>query len=138
MSSVSSLSLWERVQNFELEAPSDFYGFTTRLSYENKWTLNFTKAAILEYKKFMYLAATCDEMVSPSEIIDCVWHQHLLFTKSYNEFCTLLGKKIEHVPSTETSKDYQKFAAAKERTKMAYEATFGQQPKEIWRFSDIY
>lgn len=86
----------------------------------------------------MYLAATSDKMVSPSEVVDIVWHQHLVFTKSYNEFCNLLGRKIEHVPSTHNSKDHKKFAAAKERTKVIYEGTFGMQPEEIWNYSDIY
>ena len=53
--------------------------------------------AIEEYKKFMYLAATSNQMVSPSEIVDIVWHQHLIFTQSYKEFCDILGKKIEPV-----------------------------------------
>lgn len=130
--------LWKSVENFALDEPTDVYGFSTRLANENKWTINFVNSAILEYKKFMYLAATSDKMVSPSEVVDIVWHQHLVFTKSYNEFCNLLGRKIEHVPSTHNSKDHKKFAAAKERTKVIYEGTFGMQPEEIWNYSDIY
>jgi len=135
---IVNTSLWKNVENFSLDEPTDVYGFSTRLANENKWTINFTKSALLEYKKFMYLAATSDKMVSPSEVVDTVWHQHLVFTKSYNEFCNLLGRKIEHVPSTHNSKDHRKFAAAKERTKIIYEETFGVQPEEIWNHSDIY
>ncbi|GAL84820.1 hypothetical protein FBFL15_0778 [Sporocytophaga myxococcoides] len=138
MSIVFNTSLWKSVENFALDEPTDVYGFSTRLANENKWTINFAMSAILEYKKFMYLAATSDKMVSPSEIVDVVWHQHLVFTKSYNEFCNLLGRKIEHVPSTHNSKDHRKFAAAKERTKVIYEETFGKQPEEIWNYTDIY
>jgi hypothetical protein len=70
------------------------YGFSSRLAKENYWSKNFAKKTILEYKKFMYLAAMSDMMVSPSEIIDVVWHEHLIFTQSYKEFCDLLGRQI--------------------------------------------
>ena len=89
--------LWNEIEKFDLDNPNDEYGFSTRLAFENSWTIYFTKMAILEYKKFMYLAATSNEMVSPSEIVDIVWHQHLIFTQSYKEFCDILGKKIEPV-----------------------------------------
>lgn len=86
----------------------------------------------------MYLATTADAMVSPSEIVDTVWHQHLIFTQSYNEFCTLLGKRIEHVPSTHNRDEFEKFKSAKERTQQLYSEVFGEQPKEIWNFSNSY
>jgi hypothetical protein len=108
------------------------YGFSTRLANENYWTRNFTKKAILEYKKFMYLAATSDKMVSPSEIIDVVWHQHLIFTQSYSDFCQVLGKQIQHVPSTHNHADADKFKHAKERTHISYATVFGEQPTDIW------
>jgi len=61
---------WEHVKDFDFNQPLTDYGFVTRLADENKWTKNFTEKAILEYKKFMYLAATAGTMVSPSEIVD--------------------------------------------------------------------
>ena len=66
-----------------------------------------TQKAIEEYKKFMYLAATSNQMVSPSEIVDIVWHQHLIFTNSYSDFCNLLGKRIEHIPSTHNKSEFE-------------------------------
>ena len=83
--------LWNKILEFDLDSPFSEYGFSTRLADENYWTKNFTTKAILEYKKFMYLAGTSDFMVSPSEVIDTVWHQHLIYTQSYNDFCQLLG-----------------------------------------------
>lgn len=128
--------LWEAVQDFKLDHPNEEYGFSTRLAYENNWTLFFTQKAILEYKKFMYLAATANEMVSPSEIVDIVWHQHLIFTNSYTDLCKLLSKKIEHIPSTHNRSEKEKFLKAKQRTKELYERNFGNQPKEIWEYHD--
>ena len=102
-------NLWQSAKDFDLDYPMAEYGFSTRLAYENSWTMHFTQHAILEYKKFMYLAATANQMVSPSGIVDVVWHQHLIFTQSYQEFCTLLGKKIEHIPSTHNRAEQEKF-----------------------------
>lgn len=66
--------LWQQNLDFDLDGPPSEYGFTTRLADEHCWTSAFTDQAILEYKKFMYVAATADMIVSPSEIVDQVWH----------------------------------------------------------------
>ncbi|WP_284652288.1 glycine-rich domain-containing protein [Flavobacterium terrisoli] len=130
--------LWQKIEAFDLDAPSGEYGFSIRLAKENYWTKNFTTKAITEYKKFMYLAATSDQMVSPSPIIDAVWHQHLIFTQSYQAFCDKIGKQIQHVPSTHNPSEFEKFKQAKERTAKLYESEFGHQPQSIWGFHDMY
>lgn len=130
--------LWTKIAEFNIDGLPSEYGFSTRLANENFWTINFTQKAILEYKKFMYLAGTSDLMVSPSEIIDVVWHQHLIFTQSYTDFCNIIGKNIQHVPSTHNREDAAKFRQAKERTRKLYNSTFGEQPKDIWEYSGMY
>ena len=94
--------LWNKILEFDLDQPAGEYGFSIRLANENYWTKNFTAQAIIEYKKFMYLAAVSEFMVAPSGVVDTVWHQHLIFTQSYQDFCNILGKQIQHVPSTHT------------------------------------
>lgn len=130
--------LWNKILAFDFDNPPSEYGFSTRLANENYWTNEFTSQAILEYKKFMYLAATSDFMVSPSEVIDKVWHQHLIFTQSYQDFCNILGKQIQHVPSTHNKHEFEKFKLAKERTITFYERDFGKQPKNIWAFNNMF
>ncbi|MBO9660470.1 MAG: hypothetical protein J7527_16735, partial [Chitinophagaceae bacterium] len=94
--------------------------------------------AILEYKKFMYLATVSDSMVSPSPVIDTVWHQHLIFTQSYSQFCNTTGKFIQHVPSTHNKEDYKKFRQAKEHTIELYKKNFGNIPADIWEAESMY
>jgi hypothetical protein len=130
--------LWDKIVQFELDDPNSEYGFSERLANENFWTKEFTELTLLEYKKFMYLAATAETMVSPSEIVDTVWHQHLIYTQSYQEFCNLLGKQIQHIPSTHNKEEFEKFKKAKERTKYLYSTIFGEQPKSIWEYKDMY
>lgn len=130
--------LWKKIEAFDFDNSPGDYGFSTRLAHENYWTLNFTKQAVLEYKKFMYLAATSDLMVSPSEVIDKVWHQHLVFTQLYKDFCDIIEKQIQHIPSTHNKEEYLKFKQAKERTIKLYEKDFGVQPKNIWNHGDMF
>lgn len=130
--------VWDKIQNFDFDAPMSEYSFSIRLASENVWTQNFTKKALLEYKKFMYLAAISPVMVSPSAIVDIVWHQHLIFSESYQNFCKLLGKTIQHIPSTHNRADFKKFQEAKEQTKQLYETHFGNQPKDIWENETMF
>ncbi|MGV3632309.1 MAG: glycine-rich domain-containing protein [Bacteroidota bacterium] len=130
-------SQWEKIKAFDLDYPHDEYCFSLRLAHKNAWTIEFTQKAIQEYKKFMYLAAISDEMVSPSSIVDIVWHQHLIFTKSYTQFCQLIGKRIEHVPSTHNEEEKSKFEQGKRYTQNLYEENFGVQPKEIWNILEM-
>lgn len=130
--------LWDKILQFDFDNPPSEYGFSTRLANENFWTKDFTELAILEYKKFMYLATTSEFMVSPSEIVDTVWHQHLIFTQSYQDFCNIIGKQIQHIPSTHNKEEFEKFRQAKERTKKFYTNIFGEQPNVIWEYNDMY
>jgi hypothetical protein len=137
-SKLNHSELWNNVLNFDFDLPFTEYGFSTRLAAENYWTEDFTKVALLEYKKFMFLAGVSDNMVSPSSIIDVVWHQHLVFTKSYADFCAIIGKSIQHIPSTHTSQEAYKFKQATERTKNLYHQYFGEQPEIYWNSADIW
>ena len=125
-------ALWEAIRRFSFDETIEEYGFETRLAYENKWTHYVTKQAIEEYKKFMFLASISNQMVSPSEIVDTVWHQHLIFSKSYERLCQITGKKIEHIPSTHNPHNHSVFKTAKEHTTTLYELYFGKQNPYFW------
>lgn len=73
--------------------------FADKIARKLEWKHRFALRAIREYKKFIYLGAVSDFVVTPSKIIDQVWHEHLLFTKAYRDFCTeVLGFSFDHNP----------------------------------------
>lgn len=137
MNKLETNKLWIEVESFSLDSPEANYPFSSRLSFENSWTKHFTQQAILEYKKFMFLAAVTDKMISPSKIVDTVWHLHLIYTQSYSDFCLLLGKKINHIPGNQSKGEFQKFRDAQQFTQKQYENHFGEQPKEYWKNMSI-
>ncbi len=52
-----------------------------------------------DLKRFLFLCATQEERLGPTDRIDEAWHNFILFTKDYRNFCTdILGKFVEHVP----------------------------------------
>lgn len=130
--------LWERVLSFDIEEYQFNYGFALRLATENNWSFSFTAAAIKEYKKFMFLASISEEMIAPAEIIDVVWHLHLIYTDAYQAFCNVLGKEIRHVPSRKQLEEQVKFRAAWEHTQTIYTSFFGPMPDEIWKHKSMY
>ena len=91
----------ERIMSFDL-AGGDLADFEPRLRRENGWSASFARRAIEEYRKFLVLAATARHPVSPSDVVDQVWHLHLLYTRSYwDELCAnVLPRPLHHAPST--------------------------------------
>ena len=124
---------WKNVEDFQFEKSPQEYGFETRLAYENEWTEFFTKKAILEYKKFMFLVSISNEMLAPSEIVDIVWHQHLIYSDSYANFCEILGKKIKHIPSTHDSEEQKTFVDAFKNTEKLYKQNFNSKDWAFWK-----
>ena len=98
---LSDRSLFQRLNDFALDDASAQFKFSDRLARENGWSLAFAKQAISEYKKFVYLTATSQMPVTPSDIVDQVWHLHLTYSRSYwNEMCgEVLGKPLHHGPT---------------------------------------
>lgn len=58
---------------------------------------------VAEYYRFMtiklYLHEMCPSIcISPSDLIDIVWHLHILHTQEYKRFCAEIGAEIHHSP----------------------------------------
>lgn len=95
-------ALLKRLEDYDLDNPNSTFPFSAKLAKENGWTPSFTQRAIKEYKRFCYLAMTAGHPVSPSEVVDEVWHMHLIYSQEYwKVFCPqVLQSEFHHYPST--------------------------------------
>ncbi|WES96395.1 hypothetical protein P2W68_16290 [Chryseobacterium arthrosphaerae] len=128
-------SLWNRIQGFSLDAPDADFPFSKKLAKEENWSLDFTRRAIEEYKKFVYLCCILPNGASPSKIIDKVWHMHLIYTQSYwEDFCpNILKKPLHHHPSKGGSEENKKHRNWFADTLKGYQEAFqSEAPQEIW------
>ncbi|ANF50687.1 hypothetical protein A0O34_09195 [Chryseobacterium glaciei] len=128
-------SLWNRLQQFSLDAPNVDFPFSKKLAKEEKWSVDFTKKAIEEYKKFVYLCCVLPNGASPSEIVDKVWHMHLIYTQNYwEEFCPdILKRKLHHHPSKGGFAEKDKHQNWFSDTLKNYKEIFNQDaPEDIW------
>lgn len=69
-----------------------------RISIINNYPIDFCDGLIREAKRFLYLSIISGEFISPSNRVDLAWHEMLMYTEFYREFCNFLGKYIDHVP----------------------------------------
>lgn len=109
--------------------------FATKIAQKHNWSSEFAFLAIREYKKFVYLGTISHYDVTPSRVIDVVWHEHQLFTRGYREFCqTVLGKHFDHDPELiPFSEQAEQFSAQYLKTLAFYQHEFGTTPPaEIW------
>lgn len=68
-----------------------------QLNFKN-WTQIHCKNVINEYKRFLNLRAI-NYKLSPCNDVDIVWHQHILNTMHYRNYCMRrYGKIVEHNP----------------------------------------
>jgi len=127
--------LWDQLTSrFGHTTPSE-KAFAGKIARKHGWKMPFALRALTEYKKFVFLGVTGDFMVTPSKIIDVVWHEHLLFSKAYRDFCNeVLGQAFDHYPEL-ISADEQtaRFNSQYMETIMTYKKEFGlEPPEEIW------
>lgn len=128
------LVLWRRIQAHTLDDPTAANPFSLRLAAENRWAPGFTRRAIEEYRRFVFVAVAGGHPVSPSDAVDQVWHLHLLYTRDYWEvFCPkVLGRPLHHGPALGGVREGGKFAEWYERTRASYRRFFGEPPAEFW------
>lgn len=94
----------------------------------------------VEYTKFLELKVMthCDgDLLSPPDLIDQVWHLHILDTDNYHYDCEyLLGTSDHIVHSPDNAYDsISKIIYRCENTVLAYRKRFGLKPKShIWKF----
>lgn len=127
-------ALWAKLEALDLDGGAAL-SFSKRLARDNGWTASFAQRVVLEYKRFVYLAATCGHPVTPSDEVDQAWHLHLVYTCSYwDELCgQMLGFPLHHGPTKGGAAEGHKFEDWYARTLQSYATAFGTlPPADIW------
>ncbi|MCC7297299.1 MAG: hypothetical protein IT244_03105 [Bacteroidia bacterium] len=127
--------LWDEIAaKFGGENPFTL-AFADKLCRKYEWKKQFALKAIWEYKKFVFLGVISEFKVTPSSIIDQVWHEHLLFSVGYRKFCKdVIEHEFDHHPElTPSDTQTEAFQAQYYQTLVLYETEFGMQaPQDIW------
>ncbi|KAB1231798.1 glycine-rich domain-containing protein [Chryseobacterium viscerum] len=133
---VTDNELWQRISDFSIDKADAAFPFSKKLAKEERWSLDFAKKAIEEYKKFVYLCCILPNGASPSETVDKVWHMHLIYTQNYwEEFCPhILKRSLHHHPSKGGTAEKTKHQNWFEDTLVQYRKVFQKEaPEDIWK-----
>jgi hypothetical protein len=109
--------------------------FLPRLLRETGWTTEQCDRTLQEYRRFLFLHRTANHTVIPSQMVDKVWHLHLLYTRSYwEDLCdNILKTALHHQPGSATGDQRHFFRGNYEATLQSYETTFHHAPPaDIW------
>lgn len=115
------------IEHFQLlNAPKretvPFAGF---VAYHLEVTDDSSRILIREYQRFMTLKALSGEALTPSKMIDAVWHLHLEFPEAYAAFCRdAVGCEVPHTPGLSKDEARRRYA----RTRALYAKVFGEDP----------
>ena len=82
-----------------------------------------------ELMRFLNLAAHSRCILTPSRAIDDAWHEFILCTHSYSEFCTrYFGRMIHHHPGGKAQTNRDQF----QQTLAIYRDHFGDPDERFW------
>jgi hypothetical protein len=92
--------------------------------------LNESKALLIEVLRFMELVQNSGERLTPSYKVDLAWHEFILFTKLYADFCAQhFDRFIHHYPGDNHSENKIGF----KKLHYHYNKYFGSEPNpEFW------
>ena len=92
--------------------------------------------ALSEAIKFLILSAeNTTGQITPSTRVDLAWHEFILFTRTYLNFCEkYLGKIIHHEPSSDHAANSQQYSLTLAR----YRERFGEPPADYWGGANVH
>lgn len=134
------VALYQRLLDFSVDCGGEELTFASRLARENGWTPSFTNRVMVEYKRFLFLAAVAGHPVTPSDQVDQVWHLHLTYTRSYwDKLCgEVLEMPLHHGPTRGGEAESRKFDDWYGKTLESYRFYFGDEsPADIWPPSSV-
>lgn len=128
-------ALWQRLQAYRFGEDDDALPvFVRRVAKEAGVSAAAAAQAIEEYRRFCFLACSDGEDVTPSALIDQVWHTHLTDTREYwQRFCPqVLQTTLHHRPGRGDAADAERHAAQYQATLARYRRYFGEPPAACW------
>lgn len=94
------------------------------------WTKEQCDSAEIEYKRFLHLNKKfLKSAIVPTDVIDTMWHYHILDTRAYHKDCEkVFGGYFHHFPyfGLRGDEDKQNLIASFEKTKVIYEEEFNE------------
>jgi len=130
-----SPNIWQQLSELFDGHDASVKAFASKIARKHKWHNRFALGAIGEYKKFVYLGIISDFQVTPSKVIDTVWHEHVLFSKAYREFCEeVIQYPFDHHPELMPNEAMTGiFYAQYLDTIELYKKEFGiDPPEQVW------
>ncbi len=123
----------------DVEKTPDIYPleFTTLITEMKPYLtpLPFNEEIKLEYMKFFILKHMFDDseapfILSPSGVIDSIWHEHIIRTKNYMEMCLkVFGKMYHHDPASANYKKKERYDRTLNKYKLIFKV---DPPRDIW------
>ena len=84
---------------------------------------------LVEVLRFLGLVASAEGRLTPSEMVDRGWHELILCTRTYSEFCQChFGRMMHHEPGGDEGDNRRQF----KETLRLYRAYFGAPPPRFW------
>ncbi|MFS0735444.1 hypothetical protein ABC347_00175 [Sphingomonas sp. 1P06PA] len=127
--------LWTALSAMRIEPAGAALSFADRLAAENGWSRTEAAAVLEEYRRFLYLAATTSDAVTPSDAVDQAWHLHLAYSRHYwEQLCgVIIGQPLHHGPTAGGTAAASRYRDQYRATLAAYRAAFGAEPPAaIW------
>lgn len=125
--------LWQRIAQHDFE-PDTPLNFTRRLARDHHWSLEDTRAAVDAYRRFCFLAVVSPTPVTPSEVVDEVWHQHLIYSRDYwTIWCgQVLQAALHHDPTPGGPEAQMVYRRQYAETLALHEQFFGRPAPDLW------
>ncbi len=87
-----------------------------------------------DVQRFLWMAAQSPEPSIPAPLIDDGWHEFILFTKEYEDFCvTHCGGFMHHEPHTDAVIEPVHIDTLKPTIDLMYRV-FGSKPSKNWDY----
>ncbi|MEA9563363.1 MULTISPECIES: TIGR04222 domain-containing membrane protein [unclassified Xanthomonas] len=131
----AQLALWQRLQAYRFGSGADALpAFVRRVAKQAHCSVAQAQLAVDEYRRFCFLACSDTHDVTPSPLVDQVWHTHLTDTREYwQQFCPqVLQTTLHHQPGRGDSDDAARFQTQYRQTLERYSTHFGTPPTQVW------